>query len=75
LERGDGGLRALAALPNNLGEIATTHMVLTTICNSNSRGPNGFFGLPQTPGLYTWYTDIHASKTPNRTHSNVFLQF
>jgi hypothetical protein len=31
-------LRALAALPENLGSIPSTHMTtLTTVCNSNSR--------------------------------------
>lgn len=49
--RDNWGLRALAALPNNLGEISSTHI---------SRGPSGFFGIPQIPGLYTWYTDLQA---------------
>jgi hypothetical protein len=30
--------RALAALPENLGSIPSTHVQLTTICNSSARG-------------------------------------
>lgn len=33
-------LRALAALPNDLGSIPSTYLQLTTVCNSSSRSSN-----------------------------------
>jgi hypothetical protein len=36
-------LRALTALLEDPGLISSTHMVLTTICSSRSRGPNALF--------------------------------
>jgi hypothetical protein len=39
-------LRALAALPEDLGWIPSTHMVATTICSSSSRGSDALFWPP-----------------------------
>ncbi|EGV94950.1 hypothetical protein I79_020430 [Cricetulus griseus] len=49
-------LRALAALPENLGLIPSTHRELTTTCNSNSRGSkptSGCYGTAHMVHLFS----------------------
>ena len=56
-------LRALAALPEDLGSILSTHMELTTICNFTSGDSDALFGPPQEPGMHMAHRHIHAGKT------------
>jgi hypothetical protein len=53
----------LLLFQRNQVQIQAPTWQLITKCNSVSRGSEAFFRLPRVPAC-TWYTDIHASKTP-----------
>ena len=57
-------LRAVAALPEVLSSIPSTHMVVHNhLYNYSSRGSGAFSFDCQRHQGHKWYTDIHADKT------------
>jgi hypothetical protein len=55
-------LRALAAFPEGLGSIPSTHMVVTIVCNSSSKRPDALCWPLQA--LHTTVVHIPTGKTP-----------
>jgi hypothetical protein len=68
-------IRALAALSEDPGSIASIHMAGQTICNSSSKRPDTFFWLQQTPGMHIEHRHTHACQTPYTQNKNNILKF
>jgi hypothetical protein len=60
-------LRALSALPEDLGSFLSTTWQLTTVSNSSPRGSNTFFGLF---GHHTDMVNKHICKQKVHLHKN-----